>query len=135
MVKKRPFILWVLILVFAGLAVFGWIRAEQAVQNWSLEAALLSQFLPIYSIISGTAWGLAGMLATAGLWLRLRWAVLAAWAAALFYPITFWLEKVLVLQSPTRLTNWPFEAGVSIFWLLFVALGLHLKSSREFIKR
>jgi hypothetical protein len=131
---KRPFLILLLCLVYAGLVVFGWIRVQQAVQNWSLEATLLGQFFPFYSVVSGAAWGLAGALAVAGLWMRLGWGMPAAWAAAIFYPLTFWLEKVLVLQSPTKLTNWPFEAGVTIAWLLFVALTLHLKSSREFLK-
>ncbi len=133
--NKQPLILGVISLVFAGLVVFGWIRVQQAVQNWSLETNLLGQLFPYYSVISGAAWGLAGAPAMAALWMRLRWARPVAWAAAIFYPLTFWIEKVLVLQSPTKLTNWPFDAGVSIAWLLFVALGLNLNSSRKFLKK
>ena len=132
---KRPFLVLLMCLVFAGLVVFGWIRVQQAAQNWSLEALLLGQSMPVYSVISGAAWGLAGAFPAAGLWMRLKWAVPAAWTAALFYTITFWLEKVLVLQSPTKLTNWPFDAGVTVIWLGLVALALHLKSSREFLNR
>lgn len=131
---KRPFLILLVCLVYAGLVVFGWVRVQQAVQNWSLETSLLGQFFPFYSVVSGAAWGLAGAPAIASLWLRLRWARPAAWTAAIFYPLTFWLEKVLVLQSPTKFTNWPFDAGVTIIWLLFVALALHLKSNREFLK-
>jgi hypothetical protein len=132
---KRPFLMGLLCLAFAGLAAFGWIRVEQAVQYWSLEADLLGPAYPIYSAASGAAWGAAGMAALAALWLRLNWAAPAAWTAALFCAITFWLEKVFVLQSPTRLTNWPFDAGVTAAWLLLVALALHLKRSREYLKR
>ncbi len=131
---KRPFLILLLCLVYAGWVVFGWIRVQQAVQNWSLETSLLGQFFPFYSVVSGVAWGLAGAPAIAGLWMRLKWARPAAWAAAIFYPLTFWVEKILVLQSPTKLTNWPFDAGVTMIWLLCVALALHLKSSREFLK-
>ena len=130
---KRPFLIVLLCLVFAAGVVFGWIRAEQAVQNWKLEADLVGSWMPIYSVTSGALWGLAGAPAIAGLWRRLWWARRAAWAAAFFYPLSFWLEKVLVLQSPERLTNWPFDAGATLFWLIFVALALRLKSSRQFL--
>ena len=131
---KHPFLILLLCLVYAGLVVFGWIRVQQAVRNWSLETDLLGQFFPFYSVISGAAWGLAGAPAMAALWMRLRWAGPAAWATAIFYPLTFWIEKVLVLQSPTKMTDWPFDAGVTIVWLVFVALALNLRSSRQYLK-
>ena len=131
---KRPLLILLLCVILAGLCIFGWIRFQQAIQEWSLEAALVSPLLPIYLTLSGAFWGLAGVPAIIGLWKPSRWALSVTWFVAIFYPLTFWLEKTLLLKSPTRLVNWQFDAGVTILWLLFVTLALHLPNNRRYLR-
>ena len=125
--KKRPFRILLLCLIFAGLAVFGVIRVQQSLQTWTLSATLAGFYFPIYALVSGAFWSLAGIIGLVGLWTRQRWASTGAWGAAIFYPAAYWLEKIAVLKSPTRFTNWPFAAGVTVFWLLFVFVVLNMR--------
>lgn len=132
--RKRPFILWVLCLLFIALAVLGWIRVQQAIQSWALEESLLGQFLPLYLTISGGLWGIAAIPATIGLFMRFQRARAITWGAALFYPLTYWLEKILLVKSPTGFTNWLFDVGVTILWLLLVGVVLYLPASQAYLK-
>jgi len=132
--RRHPLVILFLCLIFAVLLASGWIRFHQAIQEWSLEAALVSPLLPYYSTFSGALWGLAGIPVIIGLWKPFRWAVLAAWVTAIFYPLTFWLEKIWLLKSPTRMVNWQFDAGVTILWFTFVALAVYLPGSLRYLR-
>jgi hypothetical protein len=130
---KRPLLITLLCLVFVGLVCFGWLRFQQSLQNWSLEAALVNSRLPVYTTLSGALWGIAALPAIICLWLRARPAMTFSLFAVILYPLTFWIEKIFLKISPIRMVNWQFDAGLTMIWLLFASLALFLPNSRRYL--
>ena len=131
---KRPFIILALCLIFLVPIILGWIRVQQAIQNWNLAQSLVGSFLTGYTLVSGVLWGLIAIPAVVGLWLHTPWARWVAWVAAIFYLFTYWLEKIFLVKSPTQWTNWPFDAGITILLLFFVSLALYLPASQKYLE-
>ena len=131
---KRPFIIWVLCILLGSLVLMGWVRVQQAIQSWDLVASLVSQLFPVYLVISGTIWGLAALPAVAGLLFKFKRARTFTWGAAIFYPLSYWLEKAILVKSPTGSTNTVFDTGVTILWFVFVGISLYLPASQAYLK-
>lgn len=107
----------VLAVAFFLLAVMGWLRFEQALQNWNLLVELGAWPGPFYIAVTGIAWGLVGLVPFFGLLRRKSWAPAAARLAAFFFVLTYWVDKLWIDRSSTRLSNWPFALGASLIWL------------------
>jgi hypothetical protein len=124
---------WVrlLALVFVFLALMGWLRFQQALSGWSLLIQLGAWPGPLYIAAGGAAWGLVGLPAAWGLWVGRGWGALAALLAGLFYPLSYWTDRLIAQQVSQGFSNWPFALGVTAIWLIFIFVVL----SRQWIRR
>jgi len=131
---RRPFWLSVLAVLFLFLAAAGWLRLVEAWQFWDLLVKFAVKPGPLYLLLGGAVWGLIGLPVAVGLWLGRRWAIRAAWAAAVFYPLTYWLDRLLIDRAPEALTAWPFSLVVTLLWLGFVFVTFNSRTARRFCR-
>ncbi len=115
----RPFELKLLVL---GLLVFswmGWVRFEQTLVNWAWLQSLGLTPAPPYLAASGALWGLLGLAAALGLWLRLEWGIGLARIAAAGFALSYWLERLLLRRAPEAQANLPFALAATALGLVY----------------
>ncbi len=120
---------------FLVLSITGWVRAGQGLLGWNLQVELLGRPLAVYLVLSGLFWGLAGLPAVWFLFRRSEAAIPAAWVGAIFYPLAYWLERLLLVHSPEDWANWPFMLGLTIAWLALVGFTLGSKATRAYLSK
>lgn len=119
-----------LALFFAAGILLGWLRVGQAVVSQALLDAYAGWPLSLYLVVSGGLWGTAGLPALWALIFQPARARQVIWAAALFYPLSYWLDRLLVGRSEEARTGYPFMAAASLAWLLFCYFTLRRKKPR-----
>ncbi len=115
---------WFLWLGFAFISLAGWTRMIYAIINWYWLNFVGIRFGPLYQAISGGLWGLVGLAALAWVILRRPWYRLVGTGAALFFALTYWLDRLVVIISPNSGANAAFAVGLTLFALAFVLLVL-----------
>ena len=115
--SRRPFGLVLLTLIYLGLALLGWLRMEQAFQNWAFLNELGIQPGPLYLAVSGAIWGFVASTASIGLWTRAHWSYRAAQMAGVLLSLAYWIDRLWITQPSLSFQNWPFEAGFTVFGL------------------
>jgi hypothetical protein len=125
----RDFWVSALAVIFFLLAAAGWLRVQQTIEHWDLLAEWGIWPGPLYNALSGVAWGAVGLPAAWGLWFRQKWAPRFIWIAALFYPAIFWLDRLLIAQSPEARTGWPFWLVATLLWLGYILVVLRSRAA------
>jgi hypothetical protein len=116
---RRNFILRLFCLILLGFSCFGWIRTLQTLQDWELIVSITNSLVPIYLLGLGIIWGGVGILSAVALWWEFKYSRLITICVVFFFPLSSWIEEIWILKSPTRLSSWPFNAGITILWLAF----------------
>jgi hypothetical protein len=120
-------------LLALGVLIIAWlnmVRWVQAVRQWSFLTSL-PVVSPLYPLLSGLFWTLAGLPLFWGLWRGLRWAYRLAPLCAGLYTLYFWIDRLVVGQGISLQWNnfaWPFQAGINL--LLLGSLAWILSRSR-----
>jgi hypothetical protein len=96
------------------------LRAVGALRSWDFLAEL-QVISPLYQIISGSFWTLAGLLVWWALWRGRPWAPQAALAFTAGYILYFWIDRLFLVVPQEPFTAWPFYAGYSVLLLALVA--------------
>ncbi|MCL4559775.1 MAG: hypothetical protein M1281_04055 [Chloroflexi bacterium] len=124
---------WVRLLAvgFLFLALMGWLRFQQALESWNLLSQLGAWPGPLYIAAGGAAWGLVGLPPAWGLWTGRDWGPLAALLAGLFFPLTYWIDRLIAQQVSQSFTNWPFALGVTAAWMIFIFVVLARRWTRR----
>jgi len=131
---RRPFLVVLLIVLFLGSALAGWVRLEQAIQEWAFLTQQVGAWQPLYLAAGGGLWGLAGLPAVWGLWEKSHWGKKAVWAAAAAYPAFYWIDRLFFARSPESRANWLFSAGATLVWLALVFWVLSRHSTLEYLR-
>ncbi len=121
---RSYFWLRLLALIFLVLAVMGWVRFEEAIRLWNLLISLGLLPGPLYLALTGALWGLIGVAPAVGLWFGYRWATLWSAAAALIYPLTYWIDRLWIAQRAEGFPNEVFALGVTVAWMVFSGIVL-----------
>jgi len=114
---RRPLLLRILIWVILLWTILGWLRFAQVLAERTIIIERLSAGLYWYLLLSGAIWGLTGLPLLWGLLIRAEWARKLFWAAALFYSVSYWLERLILWQDAAGLSNWPFMLVLTAIWL------------------
>jgi hypothetical protein len=120
---KLGWLLWLLIAWLSFFSLLGWLRLYGAISQWQWLQTLNLSVSPLYLAAGGAAWGLAGLLAGLGVWLRRRWAPIAVRLASAFFAATYWLDRLVIGSDDSLQTNWPFALIMTLMGLAF-AWGL-----------
>jgi len=129
---KRSFALYLLILASLLIAWFGVLRVQQTLTNTILINAINLQAYTPFLIASGIAYVLLGL--SAALSLFLRWSK-APWAAPLVWFLTsllYWIEHLLLIQSPAARISIPFVILFDAFLFLAALFVLALPKQQRF---
>jgi hypothetical protein len=127
---KRSFFLKALVVAFLIQSWMGWLRLIESISNWDLLTSFKVQPSPLYLAVSGGAWGILGLAAALGLWVRWRWAAWAARIIVLLSSAWYWIDRFVLGISPERLTNVPFAAVINLLAILFAFAVLSISSAR-----
>ena len=122
--RSRPRSVTLLVILVLTVAVVNLIRIAQAIQQWEFLEEF-SPVPPIYLLISGCFWGMAGLLLVWGLWTGRKWAPVWTGLAFLAYSAYFWVDRLALPGYPGRNANWVFALGLNLallgsaFWILY----------------
>lgn len=115
---------WVLWAGFAYIAIAGWVRLVSAIADWYwLNFAGVTPG-PLYLAITGGLWGIVALVALVWMVLRRPWHRLAGASAALFFALTYWIDRLFVSTYPGGAGNTPFAIFLTLFLLACVFLIL-----------
>jgi hypothetical protein len=115
---------WVLCLGFAIFALYGWARMGYAILNWYWLTFSGIHPGPLYIAVTGGLWGLAGLIALAWILLRLPWHRLVGLSAALFFVLTYWIDRLFIAADPGSSSNTLFAALFTLILLVYAILVL-----------
>jgi len=119
---RLPFSVTLLADLVLFYAVFNLARAGRTLAEFSFLQGILP-FSPVYFLVSGLFWGLAGLI--------IIWWILKRWRAGRWLPIVYlslyslfyWLDRILIPGYLHRNMNWLFVAGMNLFvlgWVVWV---------------
>ncbi len=115
--RARPLIFWVLWFGYAFFSLAGWVRLFDTVVDWYWLSFAGIHPGPLYLAITGLLWGTAGLVPLIWMWQRWPWARAAALIVALFFALTYWLDRLLFRTAFG-------SGGNALFALLITALAL-----------
>jgi hypothetical protein len=123
MKDKRPFLLWLVCLIFLAAAFAALLQVIRTVAEWNILLVVQYQPGPLYPLFSGILLHLLFLTASVILWLRLYWAPDFAGFTALLYSVWFWLDRLVLSINPHPLSGQVFNSIVFI-----IILGLLIAS-------
>ncbi len=130
----RTFELWVLVIILLVGALDGFLRLQAAVYTWSVLAGIGITPGPLYLAISGAIWGLALLVAAAGLFFRRPWAPRYTRITVIVLALAYWADRLAFTRSADAQANWPFMTGVTVLALAFVFSVLSLDRQKRFFE-
>ena len=118
--RKRPLSVTFLSLAVLYLGVVNLARAWLALNGSSFERTLtLAMPLP-YLGIGGLAWGIVFVLVSFGIWRVWSKARKVLLGVIIVYQCHIWINHVVFDTSVYSRQVWPFEAGISLVWIIVV---------------
>jgi len=97
---------------------------------------------PLYMVLTGLIWTLAGSLLLWGLWRANNWTPRLMQAVALTYALYYWLDHVFLADHPVSgmegarrallPVNWQFAAGATVLCLAFTAWTLSRRKVKAY---
>jgi len=132
MIFKRPWILFINVLVVTLFSVAEWLRFIESIRLWRYLASLDLAAPPLYQAITGFFWAVSGLAAVVGLWRGKPWGRKAARILTVTYAGYYWIDQVFIGKSEIRSTNWPFLGGATVVLLVLVWGSLALPAVINF---
>ena len=120
MKKKRPFLLKLIILSLALIAVMGWLRVYQSIYQWETLLRFGVRPGPWYSLISGAVIGVVGTIAVVSTWLRFAWSQKYVQISIVILAAGWWLDYLIFSQSSIAFYNLPFRIVATSIFIGFV---------------
>jgi hypothetical protein len=118
--KKRPFLLKLIILSLAIIAVMGWLRVYQSIYQWETLLRFGVQPGPWYSLISGAVIGVVSTIAALSTWLRFAWSQKYVQISIVVLAAGWWLDYLIFSRSSIAFYNLPFRILATSIYLGFV---------------
>ena len=126
LMAKRPFLLYVLIILFllaGAVSLAGTFGIFQA-WNWWLYFTSLTSI--ISQVFLGVLITLAWVSTAVILWLRLPWAILYGGLVTMLISIWSWIERLVLAKNPLPFNRHILSLAITCIFLLFVFSSLYL---------
>ena len=130
---KRPWSVTLLALGVLIITVTNLTRFILSLRYWGFLASQPGPS-PLYLVVSGFVWTVAGGCLLWGLWKPASWAPRLMEAGGLTYALYYWLDLLFIRDHPINgapvairtvlPTNWQFSAGVTVVCLVFIVWSL-----------
>lgn len=118
--RKRPRSVTFFALAVLYLGMLNVARAWLALNGASFERTLaLAMPLPYFGF-GGLFWGVAFVVIAFGIWRVWLWARRALLGAIIIYQLHIWINHFIFDSSVYSRQVWPFEAGISLVWIIVV---------------
>lgn len=128
-VKKRPWSVTLLTFIVLIITIINVIRFVLSIRYWTFLSSR-STVSPLYLLLTGLVWGIAGAILLWGLWTAKPWAPGLMQAVGLTYALYYWLDQIFLKDHPVSgasgavrallPTNWQFTAVVTVISLAFM---------------
>lgn len=125
MFSQRPFSVTLLLWMVLSLSAWGAIRFFAALRWWDVLYEFSASLSPLYLLVTGIFWGIAGVVLLWSLWSGKTWSRATMIAAVLLWLTEYWIER-LFFQSPRA--NLPFAVVLSV---LLLAVTFVITSNRH----
>ncbi len=109
---------WLVLII----AVSSIVRTFRAGLQWEFLSDLLT-IHPVYLLLSGTIWGILGLILTWGLWRGLIWTPFVTRWGVFAYLVYYWADRIFLSNPISRNTNTVFMVGLTViimFWALWI---------------
>ncbi len=129
---KRPFsvtALLVLVLMFTGMQI---LRVWSAIDSWDFLSSLPLSVPPLYFVLSGLFWAIAGASLLWGLWRREVWARRAMLGAAVAFGAVHWLDRLFLQPTGPQASNRAYDLLLTLILLATVWLSVALPQARAY---
>lgn len=126
MTLKRPFLLYMLAVVFLFGSLISTLGLIETVKAWNWLRAFEVKPGPIYLIFKNSFLTLGWLAAAVSLWMRFTWAPLFGSAVSIFAALWFWVDRVILTQNPLPFTRHLLSMIVSILFLVLILLSSYL---------
>jgi hypothetical protein len=123
MKQKRPFLIWLLSLIFFTFAFVYLLQVISTIQSWNVLLAIQYKPGPWYPLFQGLLLSLSFAASGIVLWLRVFWAPEFDAFIVLLASLWFWLDKLAFSADPK-----PLSGQIFGFVSFGVMLGLVLAS-------
>ncbi len=118
--RRRPRSVTFFALAVLYLGMLNVARAWLALNGASFERTLaLAMPLPYFGL-SGLFWGVAFIVIAFGIWRVGLWARKALLGAIILYQLHIWINHFIFDSSVYSRQVWPFQAGISLVWIIVV---------------
>ena len=132
MFSQRPFSVTLLLWMVLSLSAWGAIRFFAALRWWDVLYEFSASLSPLYLLVTGIFWGIAGVVLLWSLWNGKTWSRVAMIAAVLLWLTEYWIER-LFFQLPRE--NLPFAVVLSVLLLAVTFAITSNRSTKNFLTK
>jgi hypothetical protein len=130
MPRKRPFGVTLFLWMVLCLSAWGLLRLLATLRWWDVLDRFHSSLGPVYLVITGAAWMVAGVVLLWSIWAGKRWAYLAVPISIFAWLAEYWLERIF-FQDPRA--NLPFMIAITIVVSAMILLITYNRKTKEFL--
>jgi hypothetical protein len=130
--NNRPFLLWLISLIFLAAAFIELLQTIRTVSSWNILMAVQYQPGPFVLLFSSEFFFLIFLVCAVILWARLSWAPAFAGAGTILFSIWFWLYRLVLSIDPQPMSNQVFN--IIVFVLILGLILASLWMLRPFMK-
>ena len=133
MTRNRPFGVTLLLWLVLTLITWGAVRVSASLRGWAVLDEYGSSLSPLYFLVTGAGWGVAGGVLFWNLFRAQPWSRRAILISALIWLIEYWFERLLFFRSVNP-NLWFAILGSSLLYGLLFVIASH-KSTTDFLTR
>jgi hypothetical protein len=121
---KRPFLLWLICLIFLAIALVELIQTIRVFSSWELLLAVRYQPGPLVNLMTSLFFFVFFLVSAVLLWLRLSWAPECTGTALVTASVYHWLDRLALAANPASLSSQVFNLIAFFIVLLLLLVSL-----------
>ncbi|KAF0110350.1 MAG: Uncharacterized protein FD147_1735 [Chloroflexi bacterium] len=126
MTPKRPFLLFMIVLLFLFGSLVSTLGVIETAKSWNWLRAFEARPAPIYLIYKNIFLALGLLTAALSLWMRFAWAPLFGSVITILDTLWFWIDRVILTQDPLPFSRHLLSILASVLLLTLILLSMYL---------
>jgi len=132
MIFNRPWLVFLLFIAGLMFSAVSWLRFGMAISLFNFLSELPLAISPLYQVVTGFVWGVAGVWVSVWMWIGHRKAPAALRILVVTFALYYWIDQLLVMTNEIRSTNWWFLVLVTGILVVLVFLSLLPPAVKDF---